>query len=218
MNISSRILFEDNHLIAINKLPGELSQGDATGDDPLGDAVKAYLKEKYNKPGNVFLGVVHRIDRPVSGVIVFARTSKALSRMNELLKKQQLQKTYLALVEGMPEAEAGELQHYLYRLPDKNITKADTKMRKGAKQAILRYKLKEQHGKYSLLEVYPETGRQHQIRVQLSAMGCPIKGDIKYGATAPNKDKSICLHARAIEFVHPVRKEPLCIVAPVPKW
>lgn len=216
--LSGRVIYEDNHLIAINKLSGELSQGDSTGEKPLGDYVKEYLKVKYNKPGNVFLGVIHRLDQPVSGVILFAKTSKALSRMNELLKKKQVQKTYLAFVEGVPKIASDELKHYLYRLENKNITKATLNERENSKLAILKYHIFKKKGPDTILLVEPLTGRQHQIRAQLSAIGCPIKHDIKYGAKSPNLQKSIYLHSYQIEFIHPIKKENLIITAPEPDW
>lgn len=216
--LSNRVIYEDNHLIAINKLPGELSQGDSTGRDPLGENVKLYLKEKYNKPGNVFLGVIHRIDQPVSGAILFARTSKALTRMNQQLKEKEVKKSYLALVEGTPDPLTGTLKHFLYRLKNKNITKASLKEKEDSKLAVLDYEVIENYGKYCLLKVYPQTGRQHQIRVQLSEIGHPVKNDLKYGAKNIDSQDFIFLHSYVLEFTHPVKKEKITIQAPIPKY
>jgi 23S rRNA pseudouridine1911/1915/1917 synthase len=211
-----QVLYEDNHIIAINKPAGMLMQGDKTGDAPLGETVKAYIKEKYAKPGLVFLGLVHRIDRPVTGVVLYARTSKALARLNELFKERDIQKTYWALVEQRPALEAGTLIHWLKKNEEKNKSFAHTNGDKGGLKCELQYRLIGSSDHYHLLEVKPLTGRHHQIRVQLATMGCIIKGDLKYGAKRSNKDGSICLHARHIEFVHPVRDEPIAITAPVP--
>lgn len=211
-----RILYEDNHLIIVNKQGGQLSQGDETGDAIIGDEVKAYIKEKYNKPGEVFLGVVHRLDRPVSGAIVFARTSKALERLAKSFRNREVEKVYWAITEGKPSHTQGKLIHYLYRMRGKNITKASDQPREGAKEAELDYRLIASMGKFNLLEVYPRTGRQHQIRVQLNQMGCPIVGDVKYFYPTPIGEGSICLHARSIKFMHPVQKIPIEAVAPLP--
>jgi len=212
------ILYEDNHIIAVNKTCNEIVQGDKTGDTPLSETVKAYIKDKYNKPGEVFLGVTHRIDRPTSGVVLFARTSKALARLNEMFKShEQIQKTYWAIVQGEPKQPEARLENWLVKNEAQNksyITKPGTK---DAKQAVLSYKTLAKGDHYTLLEVNLETGRHHQIRCQLAAIGCPIKGDLKYGAKRSNPDGGICLHARQIAFIHPVKKEPVTIVAPVPK-
>ena len=210
------ILFEDNHLIAMNKQPGEIVQGDKTGDMPMSEHLKDYLKEKLNKPGAAFIGVVHRIDRPVSGIVIFARTSKALSRMNELFREKKVKKTYWAVVKNRPPAESGTLIHYLKKDESKNKSQAYDHEVSGSLRAWLDYKLIGQSDNYYLLEVYPQTGRHHQIRVQLAAIGCPIKGDLKYGFQRSNSDGSIHLHARKVEFIHPVRKEQLVLIAPVP--
>jgi len=215
-NLPGRILFGDNHLLAVNKNPSEIVQGDKTGDAPLNELVKQYLKEKYQKPGNVFLGVIHRLDRPVSGVVIFARTGKALRRMNELIKNRQIKKTYWAIVKYMPPSESGELKHYLVRNEKKNKSFVHQKFVENSKEAILTYKLAGAGTDYYLLEIDLKTGRHHQIRAQLAAIGCPVKGDLKYGFPRSNKDGSISLHARSVEFVHPVKKELLKIVAPPP--
>ena len=214
--ISERILYEDNHLIVINKMPSELVQGDNTGDEPLSESVKQYLKTKYNKPGNVFTGVVHRLDRPVSGAVIFAKTGKALSRMNEIVKNRGLKKTYWALVKENPPSTDGKLVHYLVRNQSKNKSFAHKKQVKNSKEAILTYQLLGKSESFNLLEVNLITGRHHQIRTQLAAIGCPIKGDLKYGYPRSNPDASISLHAREIEFIHPVKKEKIKIVAPPP--
>ncbi len=212
-----RILYEDNHLIAINKKSSDIVQGDKTGDEPLSEKVKAYLKQKYNKPGEVFTGVVHRLDRPVSGIVLFAKTSKALSRLNELFRTREVQKTYWAVVKNKPRTDAATLIHYLVKDEAKNKSRVVQEERKGALRAELSYKLIASISNYHLLEVLPHTGRHHQIRVQLSAMACPIRGDLKYGFDRSNKDGSIHLHARKLEFIHPVKKEALCLVAPPPE-
>ena len=210
------ILFEDNHLIAINKLPGEIVQGDKTGDEPMSDAVKKYLKEKYDKPGNVFCGVIHRIDRPVSGVVLFAKTGKMLARMNELFRSKEVKKTYWAVVKNKPPKEEDVLTHYLVKDESKNKSRAYTLPKGNALKCELHYKLLASSDKYFLLEINPFTGRHHQIRVQLSTIGCSIKGDLKYGADRSNPDGSIHLHARKVEFIHPVKKEPVVIIAAPP--
>ena len=210
------ILYEDNHLIAVNKKPSEIVQGDKTGDEPLSEKIKQYLRVTYNKPGNVFLGVIHRIDRPVSGVVVFAKTGKALSRMNELFRTKKVQKTYWAVTENIPEQPEGTLVHYLKKNQKQNKSYALLYEEKDYKRAELTYKTLAHSDRYHLLEIHPLTGRHHQIRVQLSAVECPIKGDVKYGFKRPNKDVSIHLHARKVEFIHPVKKEPVSIVSSPP--
>lgn len=212
-----QVLYEDNHLIVVNKRPGDIVQGDKTGDDPLSDVVKEYLKIKYDKPGNVYLGVVHRIDRPTSGIVVFARTSKALPRLNKLFKEKEAKKTYWAVVKNPPPNMEGTLTHFLKRNPKQNKSYAHIKEVPESKKAILHYKLITKLDNFFVLEIDLETGRHHQIRSQLSAIGCPIKGDLKYGFDRSNKDGSIHLHARKIKFVHPVQKENLEISAPPPK-
>ncbi len=215
-NLASRILYEDNHLVVVNKLASEIIQGDKTGDVPLSEEVKLFLKEKYAKPGNVFLGVIHRLDRPVSGVVVFAKTGKALSRMNELVKKREMKKTYWAVVKNMPAQREATLNHYLVRNEKKNKSFVSKKNTEGAKEAVLSYRYLASSDQYHLLEIDLHTGRHHQIRAQLAAIGSPIKGDLKYGFPRSNPDASISLHARSVSFVHPVRKEPVKIEAPVP--
>ena len=211
------VLYEDNHIIAVNKTCNEIVQGDKTGDTPLSEIVKAYIKEKYNKPGEVFLGVTHRLDRPTSGVVLFARTSKALTRLNEMFKShEQIKKTYWAIVQGAPKVPEARLENWLVRNEAQNKSYIAKPGAKEAKQAILSYKTLVKGDHYTLLEVNLETGRHHQIRCQLAAIGCPIKGDLKYGAKRSNPDGGICLHARKIEFIHPVKKENICIIAPVP--
>ena len=211
------VLYEDNHVIAVNKTCNEIVQGDKTGDTPLSEIVKAYIKEKYNKPGEVFLGVTHRLDRPTSGVVLFARTSKALTRLNEMFKShEQIKKTYWALVQGAPKQPEARLENWLTRNEQLNKSFVAKPGTNEAKQAILTYKTLVRGEHYTLLEINLETGRHHQIRCQLAAIGCPIKGDLKYGAKRSNPDGGICLHARKIEFIHPVSKIPLCITAPVP--
>lgn len=212
------ILYEDNHIIAVNKTCNEIVQGDKTGDTPLSETVKAYIKDKYNKPGEVFLGVTHRLDRPTSGVVLFARTSKALTRLNEMFKShEQIQKTYWAIVQGEPKQPEARLENWLVKNEAQNKSYITKPGAKEAKQAVLSYKTLAKGDHYTLLEVNLETGRHHQIRCQLAAIGCPIKGDLKYGAKRSNPDGGICLHARQIAFIHPVKKEPVTIVAPVPK-
>ncbi|MFO7999995.1 MAG: RluA family pseudouridine synthase [Marinilabilia sp.] len=211
-----QILYEDNHLIAVNKTGSDLVQGDETGDEPLSEKVKTYIKQKYNKPGDVFLGVVHRLDRPVSGVVLFARTSKALSRMNKMFQDKEVRKIYWAVVKNLPEDEEGELRHYMLKDSNKNKSYAMPKKRPGSKEGVLVYRLISSTSNYHLLEVDLKTGRHHQIRSQLAKIGCPIKGDLKYGFPRSNPGGGISLHARRIEFVHPVKKEPVVIEAPVP--
>ena len=210
------VVYEDNHIIIVNKTASEIVQGDKTGDTPLSETVKQYLKEKYSKPGNVFIGVAHRLDRPVSGLVVFAKTSKALSRLNEMFKNSEVKKTYWAVVKNLPREEEGELVNYLVRNEKQNKSYAYDKEVPGSKKAILHYRLIGRSQNYYLLEIDLKTGRHHQIRCQLAKMGCPIKGDLKYGSPRSNPDGSICLHARDIRFVHPVSKEPIEVEAPVP--
>ena len=210
------ILYEDNHIIAVNKKASDIVQGDKTGDRPLTEYVKDYIKKKYNKPGKVFLGVVHRLDRPVSGVILFARTSKALSRLNEMFREKKVKKTYWAIVKNKPQNAKGTLVHYLLKNQLKNKSQAFISENKNTLRSELSYELICNLNNYYLLLVSPKTGRHHQIRVQLAKIGCPIKGDIKYGFDRTNKDKSIHLHARKIDFIHPVSKEPVSITAPTP--
>lgn len=211
-----QVLFEDNHIIVVNKRAGDIVQGDKTGDKPLSDVVKEYIKDKYNKPGNVYLGTVHRLDRPTTGLVIFAKTSKALPRLNKLFASKDINKTYWALVKNEPPKNEDTLVHWLKKNPKNNKSKAYTKEVSESKKAILHYKILKQLDNYYLLEVNLETGRHHQIRVQLSSIGCPIKGDLKYGFDRSNKDASISLHARHIEFIHPVKKEPIAIDAPLP--
>lgn len=210
------VLYEDNHIIAINKKPSDIVQGDKTGDEPMSEKIKQFLRNKYDKPGDVFCGVVHRIDRPVSGVVLFAKTSKALSRLNELFRTKDIQKTYWAVVKNKPKEDEGILIDYLIKDEQKNKSRAYKEVRKGALKSELHYKIIAKTDNYFLLEINPITGRHHQIRVQLSAMGSPIKGDIKYGFDRTNKDASIHLHARKITFTHPVKQTPLTIIAPPP--
>lgn len=211
-----QVLFEDNHLLIINKRSGDISQGDKTGDVPLSDVVKEYIKHKYNKPGDVFLGVVHRLDRPTSGVIIFAKTSKALERLNKMLRDKKIKKTYWAVVKGAPKKKEDTLANYLKKNSKNNKSTVYQKEISGSKHAVLHYKTLKKLDNYSLLEVDLETGRHHQIRAQLSAIGFPIKGDLKYGFNRSNKDASIHLHARKIAFVHPVSKEEISVIAPTP--
>lgn len=212
--VQSQVVYEDNHLIAINKYAGQLVQPD---DDfiqySLEDAVKAYISKKYKKPGAVFLGVIHRLDRPVSGLVLFARTSKALERMNKLFAERKVKKEYLALVHGKPAFNQDTLVHWLIKDTDKNISHAYNNDKRGGTRAELNYKLVRQATGYSLLEVEPKTGRPHQIRVQLSKIGCPIVGDLKYGSDHPNPDRGICLHSKSLTFEHPVKKELITITA-----
>jgi 23S rRNA pseudouridine1911/1915/1917 synthase len=210
------VLYEDNHIIAVNKSSSEIVQGDKTGDQPLSETIKLYLKEKYNKPGEVFIGVTHRLDRPVSGVVLFAKTSKALTRLNEMFKTQQIKKTYWAIVKEKPTLPEARLEHFLVRNEKQNKSVAHLKMVPDAKQAALTYRLIAHSDTYFLLEVNLETGRHHQIRCQLAKMGCPIKGDLKYGFPRSNPNGGISLHARSVDFIHPVSKEQIHITAPVP--
>ncbi len=211
------VLFEDNHLLVVNKRSGEIVQGDKTGDVPLSDCAKKYIKERYGKPGNVFLGVVHRLDRPVSGVLLFARTSKALPRLNKMFAEHsKVKKTYWAITTAPPPFEEGRLEHWLTRDERRNVARAYDCEVPGSKRAVLDYRLLCRSDRYWLLEVVLHTGRHHQIRCQLSKMGCPIKGDLKYGAPRSNPDGSISLHARRLMLEHPVSHQLLDIVAPVP--
>ena len=211
-----QVIYEDNHIIIVSKQSGEIVQGDKTGDTPLSDTVKAYVKEKYAKPGAVFLGVVHRLDRPVWGLVVFARTSKALSRLNDMFRNGEVHKTYWAIVQNRPVPDEGTLEHWLVRNEQQNKSYAYDREKPGAKKAVLQYRLIGQSERYCLLEVNLLTGRHHQIRCQLSAMGCPIKGDLKYGARRSNPDGSISLLARRVQFTHPVSKQPVAVEAPLP--
>lgn len=211
-----QILHEDNHIIVVNKRVGDIVQGDKTGDKPLSEVVKEYLKDKYNKPGEVFLGVVHRLDRPTTGIVVFARTSKALTRLNDLFKNRETRKTYWAIVKNKPQESAATLTHFLVRNEKSNTSKAHSKEVNNSKKAILDYKIIATLQNYYVLEIELHTGRHHQIRAQLAAIGCPIKGDLKYGFDRSNPDGGICLHARQLAFTHPVSKENLTIIAPVP--
>ena len=210
------VLYEDNHIIIVNKAPGEIVQGDKTGDKPLSEEVKEYLKVKYNKPGNVFCGVTHRLDRPTSGIVVFAKTSKALSRLNAMFKNNEIDKTYWAVVKKLPEKTEATLTHYLIKNERTNKSTAYDVEKPNTKKSVLHYKVIGQSQNYNLLEVDLEKGRHHQIRCQLSKIGSPIKGDLKYGAERSNPDGSISLHARKIAFIHPVSKEKIEVVAPTP--
>lgn len=210
------VVYEDNHIIIVNKQSGEIVQGDKTGDTPLSDIVKQYIKDKYNKPGNVFLGVVHRLDRPVSGLVVFAKTSKALSRLNEMFRIGDVHKTYWAIVKKNDIAPEATLTDWLTRNERQNKSYAHNREVPGAKKAVLSYKVRSVSDNYMLLEVRLMTGRHHQIRCQLAHMGCPIKGDLKYGSPRSNPDGSISLMSRRVEFVHPVSKETIAVEAPVP--
>ena len=210
------VLYEDNHIIIVNKASGEIVQGDKTGDTPLVETVRAYIKEKYNKPGNVFCGLTHRLDRPVSGVVIFAKTSKALERINNMLKNHEIKKTYWAIVKNTPKQASGTLVNYLVRNEKQNKSYAYNTEKPNSKRAELNYQIIGQSDRYTLLEVNLITGRHHQIRCQLAAMDCPIKGDLKYGFDRSNPDGSISLHARSVEFTHPVSKELIHVEAPTP--
>ncbi|TCK69010.1 23S rRNA pseudouridine1911/1915/1917 synthase [Winogradskyella wandonensis] len=217
-NISNlEVLYEDNHIIVVNKRAGDIVQGDKTGDKPLSDVVKDYIAKKYNKPGNVYLGVVHRLDRPTTGIVLFAKTSKALPRLNKLFAEKKANKTYWALVKNVPPKPKDTLTNWLRKNPKNNKSTAYKKEIENSKKAILHYQTIRHLDNYILLEVNLETGRHHQIRCQLASIGCPIKGDLKYGFDRSNQDKSISLHARKLEFIHPVKKEPISIIAPLPK-
>ena len=212
-----KVLYEDNHIIIVNKVSGEIVQGDKTGDKPLCDIVREWLKAKYDKPGNVFLGVVHRLDRPVTGAVLFAKTSKALSRLNRMFASHEnVRKTYWAIVGNRPPQESGTLTHWLTRNGQTNTARAYDREVPGSKKAILDYRIISSSDKYFLLEVTLHTGRHHQIRCQLSKIGCPIRGDLKYGAPRSNPDGSISLHARSLSLTHPVSMKPINVVAPVP--
>ncbi|KAF2518765.1 RluA family pseudouridine synthase [Flavobacterium salilacus subsp. salilacus] len=211
-----QVLYEDNHIIAVNKRVGDIVQGDKTGDKPLSDVVKEYIKDKYNKPGEVFLGVVHRLDRPTTGIVVFARTTKALTRLNDLFKNRETQKTYWAAVKKKPDTENGTLVHYLVRNEKNNTSKAHPKEVPNSKKASLDFTVIRVLNSYSILEINLHTGRHHQIRAQLAAIGSPIKGDLKYGFDRSNPDGGIHLHARKLSFIHPVSKEELILTAPTP--
>lgn len=214
--LEEQVIFEDNHLLAVNKLASQIVQGDKTGDIPLSDLYKEYLKEKYKKPGNVFCGVIHRLDRPVSGVVLLAKTSKALSRMNKQFREREIQKIYWAVVRGTPPSPKQTLVHYLKKNEKENRSYIVKENTTGALKAELTYEVLKAGDNYSLLEVRPITGRHHQIRVQLSSMNCPIAGDVKYGDRRGNDDKSICLHARQLIFMHPIQKEQVVITASTP--
>ena len=210
------VIYEDNHIIVVNKQPGEIVQGDKTGDTPLVDIVRQYIKEKYAKPGNVFCGVVHRLDRPVGGLVVFAKTSKALARLNEMFRRGEVKKTYWAVTRNEPAESSARLHGYITTVERNNKSYVSSLPKEGAKEAALSYRLIGRSERYYLLEVNLETGRKHQIRVQLASIGCPVKGDLKYGDKRSNPDGSISLMARRIEFVHPVSKERIDLTAPVP--
>jgi 23S rRNA pseudouridine1911/1915/1917 synthase len=212
-----QILYEDNHILIINKQIGDIVQGDKTGDKPLSDVVKEYIKDKYNKPGKVFIGVVHRLDRPTSGIVIFAKTSKALERLNKMLREKKIDKTYWAIVKNKPEKKINTLVHYLKKNPKNNKSTAFNYETVAAKKAVLHYKIIKELNTYYLLEIDLETGRHHQIRCQLANIGCPIKGDLKYGFDRSNKNGGVHLHARKIEFIHPVSKEIIRVEAPLPK-
>ncbi len=214
--VMPEIVYEDNHIIVVNKRPGEIVQGDKTGDEPLSETLKRYLKEKYAKPGNVFCGVVHRLDRPVGGLVVFAKTSKALTRLNEMFRNGDIHKTYWAITRNRPPKENDELHHYITTVERNNKSYVSEQPKEGAKEARLRYRLLTSTERYHLVEVELLTGRKHQIRVQLASVGCPIKGDLKYGDKRSNQDGSISLIARHIDFIHPVSKQRLSLDAPVP--
>jgi 23S rRNA pseudouridine1911/1915/1917 synthase len=212
-----QVLYEDNHIIIVNKRAGDIVQGDKTGDQPLSEVVKDYIKDKYNKPGNVYLGVTHRLDRPTTGIVVFAKTSKVLPRLNKLFSDQKVNKTYWAIVKEKPENEKGTLIHWLKKNPKNNKSTAYNHEIKESKKAILHYEVIKHLNNYFLLEVNLETGRHHQIRCQLASIGASIKGDLKYGFDRSNKDASIHLHSRKIDFIHPVSKEQITVVAPTPQ-
>ena len=210
------VIYEDNHIIVVNKSASEIVQGDKTGDTPLSETVKSYLKEKYQKPGNVFIGVTHRLDRPVSCLVIFAKTSKALSRLNDMFRTGNVHKVYWAIVKNRPTHEEGLLEHWLVRNEKQNKSYAYDREVKDSKKAALKYKVIAHSENYHLLEIQLMTGRHHQIRCQLAKMGCPIKGDLKYGAARSNPDGSISLHARRVSFIHPVSKQEIHLEAPLP--
>ncbi|REG88173.1 RluA family pseudouridine synthase [Winogradskyella sediminis] len=212
-----QVIYEDNHIIVVNKRAGDIVQGDKTGDKPLSEVVKSYLKDKYKKEGNVYLGVVHRLDRPTTGIVMFSKTSKALPRLNKLFAEKTAKKTYWAIVKNEPPKTNGTLIHWLKKNPKNNKSTAFKKEIEGSKKAILHYKVIKTLNNFFVLEIDLETGRHHQIRVQLASIGCPIKGDLKYGFNRSNKDASISLHARTLRFIHPVKKEEIYITAPLPK-
>lgn len=212
-----QVLHEDNHIIVINKRVGDIVQGDKTGDKPLSEVVKEYIKDKYNKPGEVFLGVVHRLDRPTTGIVVFAKTSKALERLNKMFSERETQKTYWAVVKNKPPKNEDNLIHFLKRNEKNNTSKAHLKEVPDSKKASLDYKIIKELNNYFALEINLHTGRHHQIRAQLQAIGCPIKGDLKYGFDRSNPDGGIHLHARKLYFIHPVSKEEITVIAPTPK-
>ncbi len=212
-----QVLYEDNHIIIVNKRAGDIVQGDKTGDQPLSDVAKEFIKDKYNKPGNVYLGVTHRLDRPTTGIVVFAKTSKVLPRLNKLFSDKKINKTYWAIVKEKPESEKDTLTHWLKKNPKNNKSTAYNHEIKDSKKAILHYKIIKHLNNYFLLKVNLETGRHHQIRCQLASIGSPIKGDLKYGFDRSNKDASIHLHSRKIDFIHPVSKEQISVVAPTPQ-
>ncbi|MCQ2975510.1 MAG: RNA pseudouridine synthase [Bacteroidales bacterium] len=211
-----KVLYEDNHVIIVSKTTSEIVQGDKTGDKTLIDSVKEYIKEKYNKPGEVFLGLTHRLDRPTSGIVIFARTSKALSRMNELFRKGDVHKTYWAITSNIPKNQEGELVNFLVKNEKQNKSYVVSEQNKDAKKAILNYKIISHSERYYLWEINLLTGRHHQIRCQLAKIDCPIKGDLKYGFPRSNPDGGISLHARSVSFIHPVSKKEINVVAPVP--
>ncbi|MEG1586553.1 MAG: RluA family pseudouridine synthase [Bacteroidales bacterium] len=211
------VIFEDNHILAVNKTCNEIVQGDKTGDEPLSETLKRWLKEKYNKPGNVFVGVTHRLDRPTSGIVLFAKTSKALTRLNEMFRVSDVKKTYWAIVKVKDIAPEAELTHFLVRNEKQNKSYAYDQEKPNSKKAILHYKIVSRSDRYMLLEIDLKTGRHHQIRCQLAKLGCPIKGDLKYGFDRSNPDGGISLHARRVAFIHPVSKEAIEIIAPVPE-
>jgi len=212
-----QVVYEDNHVIVVNKTCSEIVQGDKTGDKPLSEIVKEWIKEKYNKPGNVFCGVAHRLDRPTSGLVLFAKTSKSLTRLNEMFKTHEVKKTYWAIVKNCPKVPEAEITHYLVRNEKQNKSTAFDTEKKDSKKAIMHYKVIARSDNYFLLEIDLKTGRHHQIRCQLAKIGCPIKGDLKYGAERSNPDGGISLHARRLNFIHPVSKELIDITAPVPE-
>ena len=216
MSVESRIIYEDNHLLVVNKLPGEIVQGDKTGDEALCEIIKTWIRKRDQKPGNAFIGVPHRLDRPVSGVALFAKTSKALERLNEMFRNHEIKKKYWAITLQKPDPEKGQLKHYLLRNEKLNKSFVSLFPKPDAKEAILNYRYVGCSDNYHFIEVELLTGRHHQIRAQLGAIGCTIKGDLKYGAPRSNRDAGICLHARSVSFAHPVKKEWIEVVAPIP--